>query len=124
MSVAERVGISSAFSLSLMPVHFMNVGCEVAVSSPQILSFPLPAFLKKGGMVRAVSLWYLVAWKTPFIVRNNFQDEDLCFLSLSNFNCSVSLFCRLAPSELGLAFVNVCFRSCHCAPSMLRACRS
>ena len=79
MSVVDRVGISSAFSLSLMPVHFMNVGCEVAVSSPQILSFPLPAFLKKGGMVRTVYLWYLVAWKTPFIVRNNFQEKDLCF---------------------------------------------
>ena len=62
----------------------MTVGCGVAVSSPQILSFPLPAFLKKGGMVRAVSPWYLVAWKTLF------QEKDLCFLSLSNFNCRLS----------------------------------
>jgi len=120
LSVVERVGISSAFSLSLKVGQSMTVGCGVAVSSPQILSFPLPAFLKKGGMVRAVSPWYLVAWKTPFIVRNNFQEKDLCFLSLSSFNCRVTSFCRLAPSELGLAFVKVCFRRCHCAPSMLR----
>jgi len=120
LSVVERGEINSAFSLSLMPVQFVTVGCEVAVSSPQILSFTLPAFLKKGGMVRAVSPWYLVAWKTSFIVRNNFQEKDLCFFSLSNFHCHVSSFCRLAPSVFGLAFVKVCFRRCHCAPSMLR----
>ena len=79
LSVVERGEINSAFSLSLMPVQFVTVGCGVAVSSPQILSFTLPAFLKKGGMVRAVSPWYLVAWKTSFIVRNNFQEKDLCF---------------------------------------------
>jgi len=67
------------FSLSLRPGQLMTVGCGVAVSSSKILSFPLPAFLKKGGMVRAVSPWYLVAWKTHFIVRNNFQEKDLCF---------------------------------------------
>ena len=99
---------------------FMTVGCGVAISSPQILSFPLPAFLKKGGMVRAVSPGYSVAWKAPFIVRNTFQEKDLCFFSLSSFNCRVSSFCRLAPSVLGLAFVKVCLRRCHCAPSMLR----
>ena len=113
-------GISSVFSLSFRPGLFMTVGCGVAVSSPQILSFPLPASLKKGGMVRAVSPWYLVAWKTFFTVRNNFQETDLCFVSLSNIKCRVSSFCRLDPSELGLAFVRVCFRRCHCAPSMLR----
>jgi len=59
-----------------MPGQFMTVGCGVAVSSPQILSFPLPAFLKKGGMVRAVFPWYLVTWKTLFTVRNNFQEKD------------------------------------------------
>jgi len=53
LSVVERVGISSNFSLSLRPGQFITVG--VAISSPQILSFPLPAFLKKGGMIRAVS---------------------------------------------------------------------
>ena len=57
LSVVETVGISSAFSLSLRPVQFMTVGCGVAISSPQILSFALPAFLKKGRMVRAVSRW-------------------------------------------------------------------
>ena len=36
----------------------MTVGCGVAVSSPQILSFPLPASLEKGGMVMAISPWY------------------------------------------------------------------
>ena len=40
----------------------MTVGCGVDISSAQILSLPLPTFLKKGGMVRAVSPWYLVAW--------------------------------------------------------------
>ena len=70
--------------------------------------------------MRAVSPWYLVAWKTLFAVRHNFQEKDLCFLSLSDFNCRVSSFCRLAPNELGSAFVEVCFKRCHCAPSMLR----
>jgi len=42
------------------------------------------------------------------------------FLSLSNSNCRVSSFRRLDPSEFGLAFVKVCFKRCHCAPSMLR----
>jgi len=97
----------------------MTVGSKVAVSSPQILSFSLPTFLKEGGMVRAVPPWYLVAWKTPFIVRNNLQEKDLCYFCLSNFNCRVSSFCRLDPSVLGFAFVKVCFRRCHCALSML-----
>ena len=101
MSVVERVGISSAFSLSFRPGQLMTVGCGVAVSSPQILSFPLPASLKKGGIVMAVSPWYLVAWKTLFNVSNNFQEKDLCFLSLSNVNFHVSSFCRLDPSEFG-----------------------
>jgi len=43
LSVVERVGISSAFSLSVRPGQLLTVGCGVAVSSPQILSFPLPA---------------------------------------------------------------------------------
>jgi len=57
----------------------MTIGCGVAVSSPQILSVPLPASLKKGGMVVAVSPWYFVAWETLFNVRSNFQEKDLCF---------------------------------------------
>jgi len=85
----------------------MTIGCGVSVSSPQILSFPLPASLKKGGMVMAVSPWYSVAWKTLFNVRNNFHEKDLCFLSLSNSNCRVSSFCRHDPSEFGLVFVKV-----------------
>ena len=120
LSVVERVGISSDFFLSLRPGQFITVGCGVAMSSPQILSFPLPAFLKKGGMIRAEPPWYLVAWKNPFTVRNNFQEKDLCFFSLSSFYCCVSSFCRLAPSVLGSAFVKVCLRRCHCAPSILR----
>ena len=120
LSVVERVGISSAFSLSFRSGQLMTIGCGIAVSSPQILSVPLPASLKKGGMVMAVSPWYFVEWKTLFNVRSNFQEKDLCFLSLSNLSCRVSSFCRLDPSELGLAFVRVCFRRCHCAPSMLR----
>jgi len=59
-----------------------------------------------------------VAWKTPLTVRN--KEKDLFFFSLSCFNCRVSSFCRLAPSVLGLAFVKVCLRRCHCDPSMLR----
>jgi len=62
-----------------MPGQLMTVGCGVAVSSPQILSLPLPASLKKGEMVMAVSLWYLVPWKTFSNVRNNFQEKDVCF---------------------------------------------
>jgi len=79
LSVVERVGISSTFSLSFRPGQLMTIGCGVAVSSPQILSFPLPASLKKGEMVMAVSPWYLVAWKTLFNVSNNFQEKDPCF---------------------------------------------
>ena len=125
LSVVERVRISSAFSLSFRPGQLMTIGCGVAVSSPQILSVPLPASLKKGEMVMAVMVmavcpWYFVAWKTLFNVRSNLQEKDLCFQSLSNLSCRVSSFCRLDPSEFGLAFVQVCFRRCRCAPSMLR----
>jgi len=63
LSVAERVRVSSNFSLSSRPDQLMTVGCGVAISSPQILSLPLIAFLKNGGMVRAVFPWYLVARK-------------------------------------------------------------
>jgi len=35
--------------------QFIAVGCKVATISPQILVVPLPALLKKGEMVRAVS---------------------------------------------------------------------
>jgi len=79
LSVVERVRISSAFSLSFRPGQLMTIGCGVAVSSPQILSVPLSAALKKGGMVMAVFPWYSVAWKTLFNVRSNFQEKDLCF---------------------------------------------
>ena len=71
MDVVERVGMSSAVSLSFRPAQLMTVGCGVAVSSPQILSLPLPASLKKGGMVMAVFPWYLVARNTLFNVRNS-----------------------------------------------------
>jgi len=98
----------------------MTVCCGVAISPPQILSLPLPAFLKKGGMLKAVSSWYLVAWKTSCTVRNIFQANDLCFLSLSSLFCGVSSFCTLAPSALDSEFTRVCLRRCHCAPSSLR----
>ena len=101
-------------------VFSMTISCGFAVSSPQILSVPFPASLKKGGMVMAVSPCYFVAWKTLFNVRINFQEKDLCVLSLSNLSCRVSSFCSLDPSELRLTFVRVCFGRCHCAPSMLR----
>ena len=73
LSVVERVGISSVFSSSIRPGQFMTIGCGLTVSSPQILSAPLLAFLKKGGIVKAVSPWYCVAWKTLFSVRSSFR---------------------------------------------------
>jgi len=36
----------------------MTIGCVLATTSPQVLSAPLLAFWKKGGMVNAVSPWY------------------------------------------------------------------
>jgi len=120
LSVAVRAGIRSRFFLSSRPDLLMTVGCGVVISSPQILSLPLLAFLKKGGMVRAVSPWYLVAWKTPFTISNNFHAKDLCFLSLSSLSCCVSSFCMLALNVLGSQLVEVCLRRCHCAPSILR----
>ena len=63
------------FSLSVRPGQLMTIGCVLAVSSPQILSAPLLAFLKKGGVVKAVSPWYCVAWNTLFSVRSNFQEK-------------------------------------------------
>jgi len=65
--------------LSVRPGQLMTIGCGLTISSPQILSVPLLAFLKKGGIVKVVSPWYCVAWKTLFIVRSNFQEMDLCF---------------------------------------------
>ena len=120
LSVVERVEISSVLSLSVRPGQLMTIGCGLAISSPQIVSVPLPAFLKKGEIVIAVSPWYCVAWKTLFSVRSNFQEKDLCCLSWSSLSCRVSLFCRLDPRGLGPAFVRVCFRRCHCAPSILK----
>jgi len=79
LSVMERVGISSTFSLSFRPGQLMTIGCGVAISSRQILPFPLPASLKKSEMVMAVSPRYLVASKTLFNFRNNFQEKDQCF---------------------------------------------
>jgi len=58
-----------------------DIGCGLTISSPQILSVPLLAFLKKGEIVKAVSPWYCVAWKTLFIVRSSFQEKDVCYLS-------------------------------------------
>jgi len=100
--------------------QLLTIGCVLVVSSPQILSAPLLAFLKKGGVVKAVSPWYCVAWNTLFSVRSNFQEKDLCCLSLSSFSCRISSFCRLDPRELGSSFVRVCFKRCLCAPSMLK----
>ena len=54
--VVERVWDSSVFSMSVKPCQLMTIGCALEVSSPQILSAPLLAFLKKGGVVKAVSL--------------------------------------------------------------------
>jgi len=79
LSFVERAGISTVFSLSIRPGQLMTIGCGLAFSSPQILSVPLPAFLKKGGIVIAVAPWYFVAWKTPFSVESNFQEKNLCF---------------------------------------------
>jgi len=92
----ERVRTSCVFSMSVRPGQLMTIGCALAaVSSPQILSAPLLAFLKKGGIVRAVSPWYCVAWKTLFSVRSNFQEKDLCCLSLSSLSCRVVRFVGL-----------------------------
>ena len=102
------------------PGQLMTIGCGLTVSSPQILSVPLLAFLKKGGIVQAVSPWYCVAWKTLFSVRSSFQEKDLCCLSLSSLNCRVSSFCMLDSRGLGPSFVRVCFKRCHCAPSILK----
>ena len=54
----------------------MTIGSGLTVSFPQILSAPLLAFLKKEGIVEAVSPWYCVAWKTLFSVRSSFQEKD------------------------------------------------
>jgi len=99
-SVVERVGISCCFSSPSKPDQFITIGCGVEILSPQIFSFPLPAFLKKGGMVRAVSPWYLVAWNTSFIARSTFQAYDLCFLSLFQLSCRFSSCCMLRPRGL------------------------
>jgi len=44
LSVEERVGISSVFSLSFRPGQLMTIGCGLEFTSPHILSVPLPAF--------------------------------------------------------------------------------
>ena len=98
----------------------MTIGCGLAFTSLQILSVPVPAFLKKGGIVIAVSPWCFVAWKTLCRVRSNFEEKDLCFESLSSLSCRVNSFCRLDPTGLGPSFIRVCFRRCHCAQSILR----
>jgi len=66
----------------------------------------------------AVSPWYFVAWNMFLTIRSSFQEKDLCFLSLSRGCYRVSSVCRLDPIGLEPLFVKVCFRRCHCAPSM------
>ena len=61
-----------------------------------------------------------MAWNTLFTIRSSFQEKDLCFLSLSRISCRVSSVCKLDPIGLEPLFVKVCFRRCHCAPSMLK----
>ena len=56
--MVERVWDSSVFSMSVRPGQLITIGCALAVSSPQILYNPLLAFLKKEGVVKAVSPWY------------------------------------------------------------------
>ena len=46
LSVEERVGISSVFSLSFRPGQLMTIGWGLGCISPHILSVPLPAFWK------------------------------------------------------------------------------
>ena len=62
LSVVEIVGISSVFSLSISPGQLMTIGCGLTISSPQILSVPLLAFLKKGGIVKNIYLLGIV-WR-------------------------------------------------------------
>jgi len=71
-SVVERESNICCFSSSFKPYQFITIGCGVEILSPQILSFPLSAFLKKGGMVRAVCPWYLEARNTSFTARSTF----------------------------------------------------
>ena len=73
LSVAEGMGINCCFSSPFRPAQLITTGCGVELLFPNILSFPLTAFLKKGEMVRAVSPWYLVAWNTSFAAGNTFQ---------------------------------------------------
>jgi len=116
----ERVDIRSSFSVSSKTDQLMTIGCGDGFFSPRILSFPLPAFLKKGGMVRAVSPWYLVAWKSSLTARSIFQAYDLCFVCLSKLSCLLSSCCMLATSALEPESSRVCLRRCHCTPSRLK----
>jgi len=113
VSVVDRVGISCCFSPSFRPAQFITIGCGIGILFPQILLFPLQAFLKKGGMVRAVSPWYLVAWNTSLAARNTFQAYDLCFLSLSLLSCRFSSCCTLRPRGLVSESSRVCLRRPH-----------
>ena len=108
--VFERVGIICCFSSLFRPAQFITIGCGVGILPSKILLFPLSAFLKKSGLVRAVSPWYMVAWNTSFGARNTFQAYDLCVLSLSQLSCRVSLCCTLRPRELVSESSRVCLR--------------
>ena len=57
--------------------QLIAVGCKVATISPKIFVVPLPALLKKGEMVRAVSPSNVVALKISFASRDTLHKKDL-----------------------------------------------
>jgi len=85
LSVVERVWVSSVFSMSVKPGQLMTIGCGHVVSSPQILSSPLLAFLKKGGVVKAEFLG--IVWRgIRFLVSEAISRRRICVV----YPCPVS----------------------------------
>jgi len=120
LSVAERVGIRSDFSLSLRPDQLIDRWLwSRDFFSPDSFLSSAHVFEEGWDDEGCISLVF-DGLESSFTVRYNFQEKDLCFLSLSSLGCRVSSFCMLAPSVLGSEFVRVCLRRCHCAPSILR----
>jgi len=59
------------FFLVVEPGRFITVGCGVVISSPQIPSFPLPAFLKKGGRKEKKYCLLESKWKIKYDLLRN-----------------------------------------------------
>ena len=108
--------MSSSLSVVLSPCQLIMIGLSSLI--PHIVSFPLLAWVKKGGIVRAVSVspWYPLAPYMSLAWRSACHVKDLHFGDISRdswitISHSILVF-------IHSWFPNTLDRRCHLAPSI------